>query len=157
MSQTASVNATFNIERRFNLPPAQVFNAWADPATKARWFVGPRGKWKEKIREFSFRVGGRERLVGTLADGTLSAYDARYLEIVPSQLIVYQYDMYLNDKRISISLASVDFLPAATGTRMNFTERAIFLDGFNDAGGRKKGTLDLLDGLGALLGKKPAG
>jgi uncharacterized protein YndB with AHSA1/START domain len=37
-------HATFAIERTFEATPAQVFAAWADPAAKARWFVGP-GDW----------------------------------------------------------------------------------------------------------------
>jgi uncharacterized protein YndB with AHSA1/START domain len=35
------VHGTFAIERTYPVPPARVFAAWADPDTKALWFVGP--------------------------------------------------------------------------------------------------------------------
>ena len=52
---------SFSIERVLNASQAQVFMAWSNPSVKRRWFVGPRGQWKERIREFDFRVGGRRR------------------------------------------------------------------------------------------------
>ena len=36
------------------------------------------------------------------------AYDARYQDIVPNERIIYSYDMHLDDKRISVSLATVE-------------------------------------------------
>jgi uncharacterized protein YndB with AHSA1/START domain len=156
MNERSTKYATYTIERNFDDPPAQVFAAWANPATKARWFSGPRGKWKEKIREFNFRVGGRERLIGTWTGGAVSTFDARYLDIVADRRIVYSYDMHLDERKISISLATVEFIPAGAGTRMTFTEQAVFLDGYNDADGRKQGTRALLDQLKAALSAKPA-
>ncbi|WP_245534621.1 hypothetical protein [Sanguibacter keddieii] len=34
-------HATFTLERRYDVPPAVVFAAWADPATKARGSPAP--------------------------------------------------------------------------------------------------------------------
>ena len=42
-------------------------------------------------------------------------------------------------------------MPAGAGARMLFTEQAVFLDGYDDAGGREKGTRALLDKLEATL------
>lgn len=39
---------------------------------------------------------------------------------------------------------------------MIFTEQAVFLDGFDDAGGREQGTGALLDKLGAALRRDSA-
>ena len=156
MSERSTQHATFVIERTFVASPARVFAAWAEPKAKARWFRGP-DEWKEAGRELEFRVGGRECLTGVWPGGRVSAFDGRYQDIVPDQRIIYSYDMHVDGKRISVSLATVEFMPAGAGTRMIFTEQAMFLDGFDDAGGRERGTGALLDNLEAALRLEPAG
>ena len=155
MSERSTQHGTFVIERTFAASPARVFAAWAEPKAKARWFRGP-DEWKEAGRELEFRVGGRECLTGVWPSGRVSAFDGRYQDIVPDQRIIYSYDMHLDGKRISVSLATVEFMPAGAGTRMIFTEQAVFLDGFDDAGGRERGTGALLDNLEAALRLEPA-
>ncbi len=151
MTERSTTHATFVIERTYDASPARVFEAWSDAAAKARWFGGPADKWRQIEREFDFRVGGRERLSGRWPSGTVSAFDGRYHDIVPGQRIIYAYDMHLDEKHISVSLATVEFKPAGGGTRLTFTEQAVFLDGYDDAGSREHGTGALLDKLGAEL------
>lgn len=127
-----------------------MFQAWADPAAKARWFVGPEG-WTQGMRESDFRIGGRERVSGGPPGGPAHAFDARYYDIVPNQRIVYAYDMHIGETRISVSLATVELKPAGAGTRLIFTEQAVFLDGYDDVGSRERGTRGLLDKLDAAL------
>ena len=55
--------------------------------------------------------------------------------------------MHLDDKRISVSVATVEFKPAGTGTRLIVTEQGAFLDGHDDADSRERGTRALLDNL----------
>ncbi len=124
-------------------------------AAKARWFVGP-GEWKEQEREFDFRVCGKECVVGKWQSGTVSAFDAIYRDIVPDARIVYDYVMHLDGKKISVSLATVAFAPAGRGTKMTFTEQAVFLDGYEDKGSRERGTAALLDRLEAALKRESA-
>jgi uncharacterized protein YndB with AHSA1/START domain len=156
MGERSVTHATFVIERSYGTAPAAVFAAWAQPGAKARWFVGPEG-WKQLEREFDFRIGGRERLRGTHKSGVVSAFDAHYLDIVAHQRIIYSYRMHLNDKPISVSLASVEFKGVGAGTRLTFTEQAAFLDDFDDGGGRERGTGVLLDQLGADLRRGASG
>ena len=73
---------------------------------------------------------------------------------MPDQQIIFSYDLHLDDTRISISLATVELEPAGAGTLLTFTEQGAFLDGFDDAGGRERGTMELLDALGALLNRQ---
>ena len=110
-------HSSFVIERRFDYDPAQLYRAWADPAVKARWFNGPADKWKEDVREMDVRVGGRDRLIGKFVDGSESRFEAQYLDVVPEKRLVYAYDMYWQGKKISVSLASVEFVLAGKGTQ----------------------------------------
>ena len=64
--------------------------------------------------------------------------------------------MHLDDTRISVSLATVVFKPARAGTRLIFTEQAVFLDGYNDLAEREEGTRAGLDNLDAELKREPA-
>jgi uncharacterized protein YndB with AHSA1/START domain len=155
MRKRSAHHATFIIERSFKASPERVFNAFADPAAKAMWFAGP-DEWEKTRQDFDFRVGGRECLSGGPKGGTIHYFDAVYQDIVPDERIVYTYDMHLDDKRISVSLATVEFRPEGGGTRLIITEQGVFLDGYDDAGSREQGTHWLLGKLAASLGE-PAG
>ena len=150
MSERSTHHATFVIERSYPSAPARVFNAWADPAAKGHWFVGP-DDWVKAEYELDFRVGGRERLAGDPPGGPAHIFNALYYDIVQEQRIVYSYEMHIGEARISVSLATVEFKPKGAGTRMIFTEQGVFLDGFDDSAGRERGTRALLDQLEAEL------
>ncbi len=152
MSTRSTVHDTFVIERRFAYEPALVFEAWSSGEAKSHWFVGP-SDWESLHRELQFRVGGRERLVGRRPGGKLSSFDAHYYDIVPHERIVYAYEMRQDDVRISVSLATVEFKEEPGGTRLIVTEQGVFIDGFDDARGRERGTQLLIDQLERALGR----
>lgn len=142
---------TFTIERMYEASPAQVFKAWSDPAAKKSCFACDEG-WESLGFELDFRIGGRETNKGRLkSGGPVHAYDAHYQDIVPNERIIYSYDMHLGDKRISVSLTTVELKPAGSGTRLIFTEQGVFLDGYDNTGDRKRGTESLLDALGKAV------
>jgi uncharacterized protein YndB with AHSA1/START domain len=121
----------------------RAFAAWADPKATARWFVG-----SDAHLELDFRVGGREHSRGSAPDGRAYSYEALYQDIVLAQRIVYTYDMLLQETRISVSLATVEFTPVGdNGTRLVFTEQGAFLDGHESPGRRAEGMGSLLDAL----------
>lgn len=141
-------HGTFVIERELAQPPARVFAAWADPKAKAKWFGGPPGVWQELERRMDFRVGGTERARGRFATtGRVSDFQAHYQDIVPDRRIVYSYNMHVDEKKISVSLATIEFEPSGKGTKLTLTEQGAFLDGYDDAGSREKGTRGLMDRL----------
>ena len=150
MSEQSVTHATFVIERTYDASPARVFAAWATPAFKARWFVGPDNRESSNL-ELDFRVGGRERVSGGTPGGSVYSFDGLYQDIVPNQRIVSTYDMHCDEKRISVSLATVEIRPEGAGTRLIYTEQGAFLDGADKPEYRERGTRDLLDGLGAEL------
>jgi uncharacterized protein YndB with AHSA1/START domain len=146
----ATEHATFVIERKYSQAPARVFAAWAEPEAKARWFNGP-GEWRSEGYQLDFRVGGREHLEVRPASGDAHRFDCIYQDIVPGERIVYSYDMHIGAARISVSLATVELTHSGSGTRLVFTEQAVFLDGYDDAGSRERGTGELLDKLECSL------
>ena len=148
-------HGSFSIERYFNYDIATLYRAWTDPAAKARWFNGPADKWTEVLREMDVRVGGRERAIGKFADGSESRFEAIYFDVVSDRRLVYTYDMYWQGKKISVSLASVEFVvqgkDGSRGAKLIVTEQHAFLDGYEDAGNRERGTQGLMDNLEVAL------
>jgi uncharacterized protein YndB with AHSA1/START domain len=150
MTQRSVTHASFTIERSYPASPKRVFNAWADPKAKARWFDSP-ADWQTLEASFDFRVGGRETNRGGPKGGAVHSFNAIYQDIVPNERIIYNYDMHLDETRISVSLTTVEFKPDGTGTKLVFTEQGAFLDGFENPNEREHGTRELLDALEAEL------
>jgi uncharacterized protein YndB with AHSA1/START domain len=144
------VHATFSIERTYPASRAQVFKALTDPAAKAKWFTGGNG-YTLLSRAMDVRPGGREYLKGRWDSGVVSSFDAVYHDVVADQRIVYAYEMHLDERKISVSLATFELKPAGTGTHLVMTEQGAFLDGYDDAGSRERGSNFLLDALGSSL------
>ncbi len=146
------VHAAFTLERTYDAPVERVFHALSDQAAKQKWFGGPEGQWRPIERSMDFRVGGRERAKGQWEGGVVSTFDAIYHDIVPNERIVYCYEMWLDEKKISVSLATMQILSAGPGrSTLKVTEQGAFLDGYDDGGSRERGTGFLLDKLGASL------
>ncbi len=151
MTQPTAMHDSFTIVRSYPHAPARVFAAWASVDAKAAWFAAPPDRAQTLRRDFDFRVGGTEHLSAVWSDGPNSVFDAVYHDIAADQRIVYSYAMMLGETRISVSLATVTFAADGTGTTMTFTEQAVYLNGYVDAGSRERGTGWLLDNLGTAL------
>lgn len=147
-----ATHGTFVIDRRYDASPARVFAAFSDPKIKAHWFAGPE-EWGPDERTMDFRVGGRETSKGGPKGGPIHMMDGIFQDIVPGERIVFTYDMHLDDVRISVSILTLEFSPAGSGTRLLLTEQDVFLDGYDNAGQREEGTRDLLDSLGRELAR----
>ena len=156
MTARSVTHATLVIERTYEAAPARVFEAWANPVAKARWFKVP-DEWDRGDYALDFRVGGREHSAGGPPGGPMHRYDAIYQDIVPDERIIYSYEMHLDDTRISVSLATVELKPAGTGTWLVVTEQGAFLDGFDEPSSREQGMGHLVDALGELLRREATG
>ncbi|BDD92732.1 SRPBCC family protein [Pandoraea sp. XJJ-1] len=149
-TQRSVVHATFRIERQYAASPARVYRALTERDAKDRWFARSDGLTLLE-RSMDVRPGGREVAKGQWASGMVSTFDALYFDVVPDARLVYTYEMHLDTRKISVSLATIDLRAHDGGTQLVMTEQGAFLDGYDDAGSRERGTQQLLDALGASL------
>ena len=139
---------TWSTSRHYPHPPSAVFAAWADPATKVRWFdLSHSGGdyWLD------FRVGGAESYRSPAGVTPAYTYDALNFDIVPNARIVSAYSMTTGGLRISVSLATVELSSASPGTRLTYTEQGAYLDGLDTPASHRTGLDTQLDALGQLL------
>jgi uncharacterized protein YndB with AHSA1/START domain len=162
MTDRSVIHDTFAIERTYPAAPSRVFAAFASAEAKSAW--GDTGDLDSADgasgveEEFDFRPGGRERF-GHKYQGTTYRYDGLYYDIVPDQRIVYSYEMYADDARISVSVATIEFAKSGDGTALTWTEQGAYLDGIDGPQApelREGGTSEMLDGLTRYLTEQPA-
>jgi len=149
MAERAIEHGSFTIERIYDAPPARVFDAWARRERRLRWFPVNEAGW-----EFDFRAGGREFHSGRPpgeTSGPVTTFDARYVDIVPNERIVFAYTLRRDGVCLSASVVSVELAPVAGGTRLRYHEQGIFLDGNDRVEEREAGTRALLDALARNL------
>ena len=145
------VHASFHLERTYEAPVARVWKALTDESAKQKWFSGTPGRWELLERHMDVRVGGSERVKGRWEGGVVSTFDAVYHDVIPNERLVYSYVMHLDDKKISVSLATMQLKAEGGKTTLKVSEQGAFLDGYDDAGSREQGTGHLLAALGKSL------
>ena len=149
-AKAAAVRGAFSLERTFKATPAQVYKAFTDQSAKSRWFGGGDDLTLVE-RSMDVRPGGRELAVGRWKSGVTSRFDAVYFDVTPDRRLVYAYEMHLDARKISVSLACVEIEPHPVGVKLKVSEQAVFLDGYEDNGSREHGTNWLMDKLVASL------
>lgn len=146
-------HASFTIEREYRASTAKVYEAFADPVRKRRWFAESEGFEVDRY-ELDFRVGGFERsgfrtLAGSpLPAGTLVTNETVFFDLVPGRRIVFAYSMAMNGACISASLATFELIGTlAGGTRLHMTEQAAFFENADGPQMREQGWQSLLASL----------
>jgi uncharacterized protein YndB with AHSA1/START domain len=145
MTDRSAVHATFTLERAYAAPLPRVFQAWADPQIKARWFAGNPSDY-----ELDFRPGGVERNCA-VHEGKRMTWESLYREIITNERIVYTSVLSEDGTLATVSLATVEFAPDGDGTRLVLVEAGAYLDGRELPSWREEGTGDWLDSLGRHL------
>jgi uncharacterized protein YndB with AHSA1/START domain len=144
-------HATFHLDRTYPASLARVWKALTNPAAKAQWFGAASDQLEIIEREMDVRPGGRERLKGSWGGRVTSTFDATYYDVIENERLIYCYEMHLDDRKISVSVATLQLIAQGKSTRLMVTEQGAFLDGYDDAGSRERGTGELLDALGRWL------
>jgi len=151
------IHSTFQLERTLKASPERVFGAFADEATKRRWFFEG-GTHRLESHELDFRVGGKERaqLVlgpGTPVSGKTLVNDTIYEDIVPGRRIVTAYRMSFDGNPFSVSLATIELLASGSGTELVLTHQGAYFEGSDGPEMRKGGWEFLLGKLVKELGE----
>ena len=151
MTAHSVIHHTFMVERTYPASPSRVFAAFASREAKDAW-----GACATRPRSSPAPARPSSTSVSAGTSGSASpsrvsyTYDALYYDIVPGQRLVYSYEMYAGAARISVSVATIEFAEADSGTRLTWTEQGAYLDGFDGAEAprlREGGTSEMLDGL----------
>lgn len=151
------IHESFTIERRYRASIDDVWQAFADPAIKRRWFAEGDG-FEVLDYGLEFRVGGREhgrfRVVDAPVPLGVISNETRYFDIQAKQRIASAYSMSNDGVPFSVSLVTITFAPDAGGTRLTFCETATFFEGADGRAMRESGTRSLLEALAKELGEE---
>lgn len=82
------------LERTLNAPRELVFQTWIDPKHLAQWW-GPKN-FTNPVCEVDPKPGGAIRITMRAPDGTLIPTEGVFLEIVPSERIVFSNQAFKN-------------------------------------------------------------
>lgn len=150
MTDRSVTHATFVLEHAYPVPPGRVFDAWADPAVKTRWFTGALDPAAAPMK-VDFRVGGTERTVSRTDGGSVIVYEGMFRDIVPGERIVVANWIDVDGQRISVSQFTAEFRAEGSGTRLVVTEQGAYLDGHDSPDSRAIGIRAQLQALAAEL------
>ena len=144
------VHGALHLDRTYDAAPDAVHKALSEEAAKplVRRNLRAGGSSSARWTSGSAAANGS----GGFESGVTTMFDAVYHDIVPRERIVYAYEMRLDDRKLFVSPATLQIKPAGESrTKLLVDEQGAFLDGYDDAGSRERGTADLLDKLGASL------
>jgi uncharacterized protein YndB with AHSA1/START domain len=148
------VHGTFALERRYPVPRARVFQAFADPSLKRRWFVAGEG-WDVEHHALDFRSGGRETSRYRLPDRPPVDQHTVLHDVVQNERIVSSSARSVAGRPLSVSLTTTELADDDGGTRLRVTEQGVYFDDPSALAEREAGARGLLDALGTVLTEPP--
>jgi len=115
---TKPTDTSLRIERTYDAPPEDVFDAWTNPEVLRRWWR-PNPAWVTPVAEVDLRVGGRYRIsMEDPENGTRHTAGGEYSEVSRPRRLVYSWQWEQDDGQPGhVSTVTVDF--HADGERTN--------------------------------------
>ena len=118
------------IERTFEAPAEDVFDAWTSPEVMRRWFhVAP--DWETPEAEVDLRIGGKVRVVMRRPDGTEAEAWGEYTLIDRPNRLVMTWTF--NDDPSNEQLMDLSFSEIEGSTTVLLVNRGISTDGRRNA------------------------
>ena len=118
------------IERTFQAPLEQVFDAWTSPEVMRRWFH-PASDWQTPEAEVDLRVGGKVRVVMRKPDGTEVEAQGEYTLIDRPHRLVMTWTF--SDDPSNEQLIELSFSESEGSTTVLMVNSAISTDERRDA------------------------
>ena len=151
MEKQRAVHSTFVIERNYSATAEKVFDAFANPEKKRRWFFES-DRHQLESHVLDFKVGGQERAQlkfgpGVPVSGMTCVNETFYEDIVPGRRIVAAYRMLIGGNCISAALATIELVPAEEGTDLIVTHQGAYFEGADGPEMRKGGWTHLMEKL----------
>lgn len=115
---TKPTDTSLRIERTFDAPAEDVFDAWTSPEVLRRWWR-PNPAWVTPVADVDLRVGGRYRIsMEDPESGTRHTAGGEYSEVSRPRRLVYSWQWEQDDGQLGhLSTVTVDF--HAEGERTN--------------------------------------
>lgn len=111
---------TLRIERTFQAPAGDVFDAWTSEEVLRRWFSGQPG-WETPEAEVDLRVGGPVRIVMRDPEkGEDHGGGGNYTEVDPPNRLAFTWT-WDRDEEDRETLIEIDFEEADGATKVRFT------------------------------------
>jgi len=146
MTGPATRHDTLAFERAFDCPPALLWDAFADPAARARWGA-PSPDAVILYDATDFRVGGRDlSRCGARGDPRFHV-EAIYLDIQPGARIVHSERVSEGATPLSAALHTVEIFAKGERSALRLTVQLASFGGADMAGGVRQGMSAALDNL----------
>lgn len=114
---------TVKLHRVLRAPPERVYRAFLDPAAMVKW-LPPHG-FTGTVHEMDARVGGGYRMsFANFGSGKSHAFSARYLELVPDQLIRHT-DRFEDPGLPGEMQVEIRLTPLICGTALDIAQEGI--------------------------------
>lgn len=137
---------TFVFERRCEVPAAQVFAAFADPAIRAAWSAPSDGA-AFIYDEADFREGGEDRFRCGSKESPQYTGRTTYISIVPDKLVVSSEVVEAGGRKLASSLITTELKADAHATTVTMTVQVTSLSGDDMIAGTEIGYNAALDNL----------
>lgn len=146
---SATDSTRLRLQRTFDAPAEEVFDAWTNPEVLRRWWVAD-PTWRTSVADVDLRVGGAYRLsMEDPAAGTTHTVVGEYREVSRPERLVYSWSWEEDGQAGHVSTVTVEFV--GEGERTTVVLEDTDLPSSESPDGHRKGWEGCLGMLGARV------